>query len=51
MNSNESAGFFHEIGTPEYDALLPSHLRQPGSRAAIGCDVYKVGTVSCMPRA
>ncbi|KAF8801174.1 hypothetical protein BYT27DRAFT_7035317, partial [Phlegmacium glaucopus] len=37
-------GFSHEIGSPEYDDLLPSHIRQPGSRAAIGLDIYKVGT-------
>lgn len=47
VNWNDlSPGFFHEIGSPEYDALLPSHMRQPGSRAAIGLDIHKVGTVS-----
>jgi len=46
-----SSGFFHEIGSPEYDALLPSHLRQPGSRAAIGLDIHKVGTVCSIPQA
>lgn len=30
----------------EYDALLPPGQRQPGSRAVIILDVYKVTTVS-----
>lgn len=46
MNVVLFPGFWHEIGSPEYDALLPSHIRQPGSRAAIGLDIHKVGTVS-----
>ncbi|KAF8154781.1 hypothetical protein B0H34DRAFT_676494 [Crassisporium funariophilum] len=37
-------GFFYEIGTPEYEALLPTSQRQPGSRAVIGLDIHKVGT-------
>ncbi|KJA22515.1 hypothetical protein HYPSUDRAFT_40895 [Hypholoma sublateritium FD-334 SS-4] len=37
-------GFFHEIGTPEYDALIGPHKRLAGSRAIIGLDVHKVGT-------
>ncbi|KAF8965404.1 hypothetical protein BDZ97DRAFT_1658971 [Flammula alnicola] len=37
-------GFFHEIGTPEYEALIGSEKRLPGSRAVIGLDVHKVGT-------
>ncbi|KAJ3513024.1 hypothetical protein NLJ89_g3182 [Agrocybe chaxingu] len=37
-------GFFYEIGTPEYEALLPADKRIPGSRAVIGLDVHKVGT-------
>ena len=36
----------YEIGTPEYDALLPEDKRQPGSRAVIALDVYKVASVS-----
>jgi len=39
-------GFCYQLGTPEYDALLSSDRRLPGSRAVIGLDVYKVGTVS-----
>jgi len=39
------AGFFYELGTPEYDALMPPGKRIPGTRAIIGLDVYKVGTV------
>ena len=49
MNGILSLGFWHEIGSPEYDALLPSHTRQPGSRAAIGLNIHKVGTVSSIP--
>ncbi|KAF6760430.1 hypothetical protein DFP72DRAFT_1062816 [Ephemerocybe angulata] len=37
-------GSFYELGTPEYDALLPAGTRQPGSRAIVVVDVYKVGT-------
>lgn len=40
-----SPGFFHEIGTPEYDRLIDNDKRLPGSRAIIGLDVHKVGTV------
>jgi len=43
------AGFFYELGTPEFDALLPSGRRIPGTRAIIGLDIYKVGTVSRIP--
>jgi hypothetical protein len=39
------AGFFYELGTPEYNALMPPGKRIPGTRAIIGLDVYKVGTV------
>lgn len=39
-------GTVHEFGTPEYDALIPTHARKPGSRSAIVIDVHKVGT-SC----
>ncbi|KAF9043003.1 hypothetical protein BJ165DRAFT_1331510, partial [Panaeolus papilionaceus] len=37
-------GFFHEIGSPEYEALLPPNKRIPGSRAIIGLDIFKVAT-------
>ncbi|TFK23295.1 hypothetical protein FA15DRAFT_705557 [Coprinopsis marcescibilis] len=37
-------GSFHEFGSEEYDRLLPPGTRQPGSRAVIVVDVYKVGT-------
>ncbi|KAJ3528664.1 hypothetical protein NMY22_g9317 [Coprinellus aureogranulatus] len=37
-------GSFHEMGTPEYEALLPVGTRQPGSRAIVVVDVYKCGT-------
>ena len=43
------AGFFYELGTPEYDALMPPGKRIPGTRAIIGLDVYKVGTVGQTP--
>ncbi|KAK0227388.1 hypothetical protein EDD85DRAFT_777003 [Armillaria nabsnona] len=39
-------GKFYEFGTPEYNALIPSETRHPGSRAVIIIDVHKVGT-SC----
>lgn len=39
-------GTVHEFGTPEYDALVPTSERKPGSRSAIVIDVHKVGTVS-----
>ncbi|KAJ2921374.1 hypothetical protein H1R20_g15718, partial [Candolleomyces eurysporus] len=39
-------GKVYEFGTPEYEELLPLNKRQPGSRAVIWVDVYKVGT-SC----
>jgi len=39
-------GTFYEIGTPEYDALLPLEKRKPGSRAVIIVNIHKVGT-SC----
>jgi len=39
-------GTVHEFGTPEYDALIPTSERKPGSRSAIVIDVHKVGT-SC----
>ena len=42
---HRSAGFFHQIGSPEYEALLPPDKRIPGSRAVIGLDVTKVCTV------
>ena len=38
-------GTIHEIGSQEYEFLLPSSIRQPGSRAVIIIDVFKVGTV------
>lgn len=38
-------GTIHEIGSEEYEFLLPSSIRQPGSRAVIIIDVFKVGTV------
>ncbi|PPQ81807.1 hypothetical protein CVT25_013643 [Psilocybe cyanescens] len=37
-------GFFYELGTPEYEALVTSEQRLAGSRAVIGMDVTKVGT-------
>ncbi|KAF5309058.1 hypothetical protein D9619_013586 [Psilocybe cf. subviscida] len=37
-------GFIYEIGSPEYEALLPPGKRIPGSRAIIGLDITKVGT-------
>ncbi|RXW20391.1 hypothetical protein EST38_g5460 [Candolleomyces aberdarensis] len=37
-------GSFYELGSPEYDAVLPPGTRQPGSRAVIMLDVYKVAT-------
>ncbi|KAF9477536.1 hypothetical protein BDN70DRAFT_934163 [Pholiota conissans] len=37
-------GFFHELGSPEYDRLVGSEKRLPGSRAIIGLDICKVGT-------
>ncbi|KAF9531395.1 hypothetical protein CPB83DRAFT_891767 [Crepidotus variabilis] len=37
-------GFFHQIGSPEYEAMLPVEDRIPGSRAVIGLDVTKVCT-------
>lgn len=37
-------GTIHEIGSQEYEYLLPSSIRQPGSRAVIIIDVFKVGT-------
>jgi hypothetical protein len=39
-------GSYYELGSPEYDALLPPGTRQPGSRAVIILEVYKVATVS-----
>lgn len=39
-------GKVHEFGSEGYTALLPDAQRQPGSRAIIEIDVYKVGT-SC----
>ncbi|KAH6910010.1 hypothetical protein BKA70DRAFT_1275872 [Coprinopsis sp. MPI-PUGE-AT-0042] len=39
-------GKVFELGTPEYNGLLPPEKRQPGSRAIIWVDVHKVGT-SC----
>ncbi|KAF8154757.1 hypothetical protein B0H34DRAFT_752830 [Crassisporium funariophilum] len=39
-------GTVHEFGTPEYEALIPSETREPGSRAAIVIDIHKVGS-SC----
>ena len=39
-------GKVFELGTPEYNELLPLGKRQPGSRAVIWVDVHKVGTVS-----
>ncbi|KAH6903807.1 hypothetical protein BKA70DRAFT_1300177 [Coprinopsis sp. MPI-PUGE-AT-0042] len=39
-------GKVFELGTPEYNELLPPEKRQPGSRAIIWVDVHKVGT-SC----
>ncbi|KAI0762750.1 hypothetical protein C8Q74DRAFT_1207453 [Fomes fomentarius] len=39
-------GTVHELGTPEYEKLIPPENRRPGSRAAIVIDVHKVGT-SC----
>ncbi|KAF8908154.1 hypothetical protein CPB84DRAFT_1767433 [Gymnopilus junonius] len=35
---------FYELGTPEYEALVNSESRLPGSRAVIGIDITKVGT-------
>ncbi|KAH9476200.1 Pyridoxamine 5'-phosphate oxidase family protein ustO [Psilocybe cubensis] len=37
-------GFFYELGTPEYEALVTSEQRLAGSRAVIGLDITKVGT-------
>ncbi|KAJ2918119.1 hypothetical protein MD484_g2293, partial [Candolleomyces efflorescens] len=37
-------GSYYELGSPEYDALLPPGTRQPGSRAVIILKVYKVAT-------
>ncbi|TFK68091.1 hypothetical protein BDN72DRAFT_64677 [Pluteus cervinus] len=37
-------GTVHEFGTPEYNEFIPEGTRQPGSRAVILVDVYKVGT-------
>ncbi|KAF8876499.1 hypothetical protein BD779DRAFT_1560391 [Infundibulicybe gibba] len=37
-------GTVYEYGSPEYEELLPPGARQPGSRAIIMVDVYKVGT-------
>lgn len=39
-------GKVHEFGSEGYTALLPDAQRQPGSRAIIEIEVYKVGT-SC----
>jgi len=39
-------GKVHEVGTPEYEALIPSGKRKAGSRAVIVIDVFKIGT-SC----
>ncbi|TFK34643.1 hypothetical protein BDQ12DRAFT_578525, partial [Crucibulum laeve] len=41
-------GTIYEFGSPEYDNLLPAGVRQPGSRAAIVIDIFKVGTVSTL---
>lgn len=38
-------GKVHEFGSEGYTALLPDAQRQPGSRAIIEIEVYKVGTV------
>lgn len=43
------SGSYHEFGTPEYNKLLPPGTRQPGSRAVIIVDIWKVGTVSRIP--
>ncbi|KDR70181.1 hypothetical protein GALMADRAFT_144857 [Galerina marginata CBS 339.88] len=37
-------GFFYELGSPEYEALVGTERRLPGSRAVIGLDILKVGT-------
>lgn len=37
-------GSYHEFGSAEYNKLLPPGVRQPGSRAVIVVDVWKVGT-------
>ncbi|PPQ71201.1 hypothetical protein CVT26_011014 [Gymnopilus dilepis] len=37
-------GFFYELGSPEYEALVNSESRLPGSRAVVGLDITKVGT-------
>lgn len=39
-------GTVYEYGTPEYSTLIPQATRQPGSRAAIVIDVFKVSS-SC----
>ncbi|KDQ64172.1 hypothetical protein JAAARDRAFT_118114 [Jaapia argillacea MUCL 33604] len=39
-------GTVHEFDTPEYNALIPAESRNPGSRAVIMINIYKVGT-SC----
>lgn len=39
-------GFFYELGSPEYEALITPENRLAGSRAVIGMDITKVGTVS-----
>jgi hypothetical protein len=46
LTKHPLSGSFHEMGTPEYEALLPVGSRQPGSRAVVVVDVYKCGTVS-----
>ncbi|KAH9947386.1 hypothetical protein B0H21DRAFT_891343 [Amylocystis lapponica] len=35
----------HELGTPEYEALVPPTTRLPGSRCAVVVDVHRIGLV------
>ena len=40
-----TVGTVHEYGSPEYNRLIPTTSRKPGSRAAIVIDIYQVGAV------
>lgn len=45
-NRFSTSGTVCEFGTPQYNELLPSSDRHPGSRAIILVDVVRVSTVS-----
>ncbi len=45
LSSMSLSGTVFEFDTPEYNALISADKRQPGSRAVIMVDVYKVSTV------